>query len=59
MKRLVNRADLVVELEKGPDTLRPADVLLHGVDSSPLAVDFPVVHCLQPFAVWRRCALES
>ena len=33
---------------KGPNNLRPADVLAHGIDNSPLAVDFSVVHPLQP-----------
>ena len=47
---LCTEAGLVVELEKGPDTLRPADVLVHGIDNSPLAVDFSVVHPLQPSA---------
>ena len=43
-------AGLAVDLEKGPDNLRPADVLVHGIDNSPLAVDFSVVHPLQPSA---------
>ena len=43
-------AGLTVELEKGPENLRPADVLVHGLDNSPLAVDFSVVHPLQPSA---------
>ena len=41
-------AGLAVEIEQGPDGLRPADVLVHGLDNSPLAVDFSVVHPLQP-----------
>ena len=41
---------LSVELETGPDHLRPADVLVHGIENSPLAVDFSVVHPLQPSA---------
>ena len=44
------KAGLSVELEKGPDNLRPADVLVHGIENSPLAVDFSVVHPLQPSA---------
>ena len=43
-------AGLAVEIEQGPDGLRPADVLVHGLDNSPLAVDFSVVHPLQPSA---------
>ena len=37
-------------LGAGPDNLRPADVLVHGLENSPLAVDFSVVHPLQPSA---------
>ena len=40
---------LSVEVEKGPGMLRPADVLVHGL-GAPLAVDFAVVHPLQPSA---------
>ena len=45
-------AGLDVEFEKGPDNLRPADdlVCVCGIENSPLAVDFSVVHPLQPFA---------
>ena len=43
-------AGLAVELEKNPENLRPADVLVHGIDNSPLAVDFSVMHPLQPSA---------
>ena len=49
----------MVELEKGPDTLRPADVLDHGIDNSPLAVDFSVVHPLQPSANFAEVRPES
>ena len=40
---------LHVETEEGPTGtgLRPADVLVHGLDGQPLAVDFAVVHTLQ------------
>ena len=41
-------ADFPVELEKGPDSLRPADVLMHGFKHSTLTVDFSVVHPLKP-----------
>ena len=34
---------LVVNVEKGRDNLRPVDVLVHGIENSPLAVDFSVV----------------
>ena len=47
---LCAEAGLAVELAKGPSSLRPADVLVHGVDNSPMAVDFSVVHPLQPCA---------
>ena len=40
---------LAVELEKGPEGLRPADVLVHGFDNSPCN------HLL----IWWRCALEN
>ena len=41
--------DLRVELEQGPggSPLRPGDVLVHGLDADPLAVDVGVVHTLQ------------
>ena len=41
--------NLQVELEKGPDgsSLRPGDVLVHGLADVPLAVDVGVVHTLQ------------
>ena len=29
---------------------RPADLLVHSIENSPLVVDFSVVHHLQPFA---------
>ena len=53
---LCQESGLRVELERGPvgSTLRPADVLVHGLDSSPVAVDFSVVHALQP-----SCALAD
>ena len=35
---------------KGPDNLRPAEVMVYGIENSPLAVDFSVVHPLQPSA---------
>ena len=40
---------LQVELEKGPEgsILRPADALVQGLDVSPVAIDFSVVHTLQ------------
>ena len=40
---------LRVELEKGPEgsSLRPGDVLVHGLADVPLAVDVGVVHTLQ------------
>ena len=47
---LCSEIGLRVELEVSPPgtSSRPADVLLHGLDSrSPLAVDFSVVHPLQ------------
>ena len=34
---------LVVDVEKGRDNLHPEDVLVHGIEHSPLAVDFSVV----------------
>ena len=40
----------MVEVEKGPDNLLPADVLVHGIENPSLAVDFSVVHPLQPSA---------
>ena len=40
----------LVGLEKGPDNLQPADVLVHSVDNSSSAVKFSVVHRLQPSA---------
>ena len=40
----------LVGLEKGPDNLQPADVLVHSVDNSSPAVKFSVVHRLQPSA---------
>ena len=43
-------AGMSVQLEKGPGNLRPADVLAHGIENSPLAVDFLVVNPLQPSA---------
>ena len=43
---LRNDASLVVKLEKGPDTLHPADVLVHDHSHS-LVVDFSVAHPLQ------------
>ena len=43
---LRNDAGLVVKLEKGPDTLHPADVLVHDHSHS-LVVDFSVAHPLQ------------
>ena len=46
---LCTEAGLSVEVEKGPGLLRPADVLVHGL-GAPLAVDFAVVHPLQPSA---------
>ena len=41
---------LKVEMEKGPDgsSLRPGDVLVHGLVDVPLAVDVGVFHTLQP-----------
>ena len=41
--------NLQVELEKGPEgsSLRPGDVLVHGLVDVPLAVDVGVVHTLQ------------
>ena len=47
---LCQNAGLRVEVEKGPDGSleRPADVLVHGLERSPVAVDFSVVHALQP-----------
>ena len=41
--------NLRVELEQGPEgsSLRPGDVLVHGLDAEPLAVDVGVVHTLQ------------
>ena len=40
---------LQVEIEVSPadTTQRPADVLIHGLEGQPLAVDFAVVHTLQ------------
>ena len=43
-------ADFPVELEKGPESLRPADVLMHGLGNSTLTVDFSAVHPLKPSA---------
>ena len=41
--------NLPIAIEDGPlgSSLRPADVLVHGLDGQPLAVDFAVVHTLQ------------
>ena len=41
--------NLHVELERGPEgsSLRPADVLVHGLEGQPVAVDFAVAHTLQ------------
>ena len=41
--------NLHVELERGQDgsSLRPADVLVHGLEGQPVAVDFAVAHTLQ------------
>ena len=46
---LCKELGLHVELEKGPEgsILRPADALVQGLDNSPIAVDFSVVHTLQ------------
>ena len=41
---------LAVELDKCADHRGPVDVLVHGIKNSPLAVDFSVVHRLQPSA---------
>ena len=43
-------AGLSVEMEKGPDKLRPADGLVHGIDNCSLDDGFSVVHSLQLFA---------
>ena len=50
---------LAVDLEDSPDNLRPVDVLVHGIEISPLAVDFSVVHPLQPSADLAEVRLES
>ena len=49
---LYKELGLQVELEKGPEgsILRPADALVQGLDVSPIAVDFSVVHTLQTSA---------
>ena len=41
--------NLRFETEEGPQgsSFHPADVLVHGLDGQPLAVDFAVVHTLQ------------
>ena len=46
---LCKELGLQVDLEKGPEgsILRPADALVQGLDNSPIAVDFSVVHTLQ------------
>ena len=46
----LHRGGLGCRFRESPESLRPADVLVHGIDNSPLAVDFSVVHPLQPSA---------
>ena len=60
---LCSEIGLIVELEVSPPgtSSQPADVLLHGLDSSaPLAVDFSVVHPLtrQQFVMCHKAGWE-
>ena len=49
LANLCSDLNLGVEVEQGPDgsSLRPGDVLVHGLADEPLAVDVGVVHTLQ------------